>query len=163
MQPDFTSENYDTFAFAESYRKPPPLTGPIPPSLHWALVLILSIASLGLFSWIWIFVQARFVKKIDPAGYASLWLVAWSVFGVLGVTARFTPHQMGFAPIFRLLAGVLYVAALFSMKRSLESYYNREERIGLQLSGVLVYFFSILYFQHHLRRIAVWRRTGMLA
>ena len=85
MQPAFTSENYDTFAFAETYRKAPLLTGPIPPSLHWALLLLLSIVSLGLFSRMWIFVQARFVKKIDPAGYASLWLVAWSVFGLLGL------------------------------------------------------------------------------
>src|SRR4051812_11446769 len=163
MQPDFTSGHYDTFAFAESYRKPPPLTGPIPPSMHWALVLLFSVCTFGLFSWIWMLVQARFLKKVDPAGYGLFWAMAWTLFSLLLLGAATPPRQIGFILVFRLLASGSYFAALFAMKKSMESYYNRVECIGLNLNGLLVYFFSIFYFQHHFRRICIWRRTGILA
>src|SRR4051812_34448401 len=131
MRPDFASENYDTFAFAESYRKPPALTGPIPPSMHWALVLLLSACTFGLFSWIWMFVQARSLKKVDPAGYGLFWATAWTLFCLLLLGAAAPPVQIRFILIFRLLATASYFAALFAMKRSMESYYNRVENIGL--------------------------------
>ena len=37
------------------------------------------------------------------------------------------------------------------------------EPINLRLSGVMTFFFNILYFQYHFTRIAEWKRTGMLS
>src|SRR5215472_12303858 len=45
----------------------------LPPGLHWGLVLLLSAVTFGLFSWVWMFVQASFVKKIRPASNAIMW------------------------------------------------------------------------------------------
>jgi hypothetical protein len=48
------------------------------------------------------------------------------------------------------------------MRQSLVTYYNMTEPIGLRLSGVMTFFFSTLYFQHHFSRIGDWKRTGIL-
>ena len=48
-----------------NYASPAPDGGLMPPSLHWALVLVISIFC-GFFALVWLFVQASFVKKLDP-------------------------------------------------------------------------------------------------
>ncbi len=64
--------------------------------------------------------------------------------------------------LFSLAAIALVVVGLFQMKSDLENYYNTEEPIHLGLSGVMTFFFGIFYFQHHLSRIAQWKKTGVL-
>src|SRR5258708_5856421 len=56
----------------------PPTAGPIPPNLHWALVLIFAMFTFGLFGIVWIFVESSFVKKIDPRNISrALFIVAF--------------------------------------------------------------------------------------
>ena len=42
------------------------------------------------------------------------------------------------------------------------NYYNSVEPINLRLSGVMTFFFNILYLQYHMTRIARWKQTGIL-
>jgi hypothetical protein len=63
---------------------------------------------------------------------------------------------------FYLITFVLFVIAEFQMKNDLEEYYNSVEPINLRLSGVMTFFFAVWYFQHHLSRIAKWKKTGVL-
>jgi len=53
--------------------------------------------------------------------------------------------------------------AIFKARSLLLEYYNTVEPINLRLSGVMTFFFNILYFQYHFTRIAEWKRTGMLS
>lgn len=160
MERESSGRPFDTFEFARTHRHPPPNSGPIPPSLHWSVVLVLTFLTLGLFGVIWLFVQARFIQKVYPVGYGVFWLMAWLAFCLILIAARFEGH-IGFAILFRLLASASYLGGLFSMKSSLEAYYNNKENMGLRLSSVMVYFFSVFYFQYHFHRIAFWRRTGI--
>jgi hypothetical protein len=48
------------------------------------------------------------------------------------------------------------------MKNDLEEYYNSMEPINLRLNGGLTFFFAVWYFQHHLSRIAQWKKSGVL-
>jgi len=57
---------------------------------------------------------------------------------------------------------VLQLIGVFQIRADLEDYYNRVEPINLKLSGVMTFFFSTLYFQHHFSRIAAWKKTGYL-
>jgi hypothetical protein len=57
---------------------------------------------------------------------------------------------------------IFALMAIFGMRSSLVRYFNTVEPIGLRLSGVMTLFFSLLYFQYHLSRIAEWKRTGIL-
>src|SRR5262249_19811701 len=43
------------------------VAGPVPPDFHWALVLLISFFTCGLFGWAWLIVEAAWIRKIKPA------------------------------------------------------------------------------------------------
>jgi hypothetical protein len=57
---------------------------------------------------------------------------------------------------------IAYIIGIFSIRSAMEEYYNSTENIGLSLSGVMTFFFSTIYFQYHINRIARWKKTGAL-
>src|SRR4029077_6656672 len=44
-----------------------------PPALHWGILVLLGVLTCGLFGWVWAFIQAAWVKKIDPQSKALLY------------------------------------------------------------------------------------------
>jgi hypothetical protein len=151
---------------------PAPTSGPIPPNLHWALVLLISLFTFGLFGLVWIFVEASFVKKIDPRNISrALLIVAFllefayvglMVFAGFAGGANDVQMIAAMGSLIGLIITVCVIVAFFKMRSSLVHYYNTVEPIGLKLSGVMTFFFNIYYFQHHFSRIAEWKRTGRL-
>jgi len=150
-----------------------PGAGPMPPEMHWALVLILSWFTMGLVGLFWAFKQANFVKLIDPASNAVKMLmvalggmVVQVLLYIVAMASRSMTLMAMMGVIMMLLNAVILVAglmAVFGMRRSMVNYYNSTEPMGLKLSGVMTFFFSILYFQYHFSRIARWKKTGMLS
>ena len=143
--------------------------GPVPPSLHWALVLVLSFVTCFIFGWVWIFIQASFIKKIRPASnlvmmyalYIALLVVGYAVTFALMFTGLRALASLG--NLICLAALVLFIVTNFKARSLLLEYYNTVEPINLRLSGVMTFFFSMLYFQYHFTRIAEWKRTGVLS
>jgi len=134
---------------------------PAPPSLHWALVLLLGIVTCGIFFWIWALVEANWVRKVQPA---SKGMILWSfaivlsfINGVLAQTHDNNAKALG--SLFSLAAIVLSIVGAFSLKNSIEEHYNTAEPIGLQLSGVMTFFFAVFYFQYHFSRINEMRKS----
>jgi uncharacterized protein DUF4339 len=172
-QPPTAQPNYGSFG-AQTVAMPAAAatTGPIPPSLHWALVLIISMFTFGLFGLVWILVESSFVKRIDPRNISrALFIVAFVLdFAYVGLTmfaafkggAGDAAMVAGMGFLIMLIVAVCAITAIFKMRSSLVQYYNTVEPIGLKLSGVMTFFFSIYYFQHHFTRIAEWKRTGRL-
>ena len=123
--------------------------GPVPPSLHWLLVFVLGLFT-GVFHYVWMFVQAAFIKKIDRESKAMLLYV-------LGLLT---------------MAGGVAVALVFAFVMSSASdnrvpsaplqHYNVVEPIQLRLSAVMTFFFNTLYLQYHFTRIAKWKETGII-
>lgn len=144
--------------------------GPIPPQMHWVVVLILSFMTGGLAGLIWAFKQAAFVKKIDPASKATLMLFASLGLMALQVVLYFgavsSPSSSAAIGGLIMLLNLVIVAAglmaVFGMRSSIVRYYSTVEPINLRLSGVMTFFFSILYFQYHFSRIVAWKTTGRL-
>jgi succinate dehydrogenase/fumarate reductase cytochrome b subunit len=142
--------------------------------MHWAVVLILAWFT-GIFGLIWFFIQAGYVKKIDPASRARKFLI-FGLLAMLAVTVAIfvsagaaamgsteSGAAVGFLAVILVIASmVFWFSAIFGMRRSLIDYFNTVEPIGLRLSGAMTFFFNILYFQYHLSRIAEWKRTGTL-
>ena len=129
----------------------------------------------GVFGLIWFFIQAGYVKKIDPASRARKFLI-FGLLAMLAVTVAIfvsadaaamgsteSGAAVGFLAVILVIASmVFWFSAIFGMRRSLIDYFNTVEPIGLRLSGAMTFFFNILYFQYHLSRIAEWKRTGTL-
>jgi hypothetical protein len=146
--------------------------GPVPPDMHWIVLLVLAWITFGLAGLIWVFKQAAFVKRLDPASNAvMLWLgaivamVLQTVIFLVVVGAGSTRSSEAALLVIMLLNVVVIVfglMAVFGMRSSLVRYYNSVEPIGLRLSGVMTFFFNVLYFQYHFSRIAAWKKTGQL-
>jgi hypothetical protein len=63
-----------------------------------------------------------------------------------------------------ILAGaIVYLFGIFKIRDAMEEYYNSRENIALTLSGVMTFFFSSVYLQYHVNRIARWKKTGVLS
>jgi len=140
----------------------------VPSDFHWALVLLIGVVTCGLFNQAWLIVEAVFVRKVKPASKGLLFIIL-SVAGffvggfVNGIMAVVSHGQSTpYGSLFTLVALVLYFVGVFQMKSDLEDYYNSTEPINLQLSGVMVFFFNVYYFQYHFSRIAQWKKTGVL-
>ncbi|MCX7604710.1 MAG: hypothetical protein N2036_11605, partial [Bryobacteraceae bacterium] len=122
----------------------------------------------GVFFYVWLFIEANFVKKLDQMSPARAFFIGYLAVDLVGSILLFAAadEEYGLAAlgVILLLAGVvLFFIGVFSMRRSLEYHYNTVERIGLRLNPVLTFFFNILYFQYHFSRIARWKRTGVLS
>lgn len=138
-------------------------TTPLPPGgLHWAVLVLLAVISGGLFAVVWAFVQAIWVRKIDPKSRAVLYLLLALVSSLAGLAVSLVPRYMIASPIF-LIAIAFVIAEAFSMRASMERYYNEVGTGELKLNGIMTFFFSVFYFQVHLHRILQERRAEELA
>src|SRR5215831_9564514 len=63
---------------------------PAPPNLHWGICILLTIITCTIFAWVWAFVQAVWVRKVQPQ---SKGLILYSV--ALGI--HFLRIAIGFA------------------------------------------------------------------
>jgi hypothetical protein len=155
--------------------------GPIPSSMHWFVVMLLGSLTMGIFAIVWAFKIAGFVKKISPHrngrgllfAILALDLLYMLFFGLVIVAihtghwdrrvlpnAQDTVTAIGF--LLAIVESVMAISAFFRMRRVMLDYYNSTEPIRLRLSGAMTFFFSIYYLQYHLRRIAIWKKTGQL-
>lgn len=137
---------------------------PDPPSLHWALVLLLAFVTCGIFSWVWMFVQASWMKKVLPTTkvmtYYGIAIALYCVGIVITLSSGVSPGQEAnpLGGLFNLAGAVLFIVGAFAMKSSMEEHFNTAERIGLQLSGVMTFFFNVLYFQYHFTQIVEMKK-----
>jgi hypothetical protein len=155
--------------------------GPVPPSMHWFVVLLLGGCTFGIFSIVWAFVIAGFVRKISPKCNGRGLLLATLLFNgvyvcifallvLLNKTDRWDRSALPPPDVVASVLGFFFVmiiagtaiSAFFRMRRGLLDYYNSAEPIQLKLSGAMTFFFNIYYLQYHLRRIARWKKTGQL-
>lgn len=176
MQPGAMQPGYPQAGVPYAAAPAQVVPGPIPPDFHWALVLVIGFFC-SIFTLVWLFIEAGFVRKIRPqggflgmliAGMALLFgggLVAY--IGIIAVAAAGSNDSAIAIPLLlggaAYLAGfVLYLIGVFKMRDAIQDYYNTVEPINLRLSGVMTFFFAVYYFQHHFSRIAQWKKTGVL-
>lgn len=136
---------------------------PLPPNLHWSIVLILGIVTRQLFNLIWALLQANWARKLSGDNKPMV-LVAMYPAGVIAGTVYtlLYPHTAPLGAILILGGAIVYLFGMFSIKDAMEQYYNSTENIGLQLSGVMTFFFSTVYIQYQINSIARWKKTGVL-
>ncbi|MEO6923149.1 MAG: DUF4339 domain-containing protein [Bryocella sp.] len=131
---------------------------PPPPNLHWGLVLLFEIVTLGFFGAAWGLVLSLWAGKSNPLSRSAIFYGAYGACLVLTAFFRVVAN-VGHTPIFliglfQLGGGVLSIIARFSLRNTLEDHYNRLEPMGLSLGGGMTFFFAVIYFQYHLNEIA---------
>lgn len=138
---------------------------PAPPKLHWALVLLFTVLTLGIFLVVWMFIQSSWVKKIDPTSNATTQFIAYLVLFVASQVLGESGSD-GLKSLSVLLTIGSYIAFYFgaySIRRSMLDHYNNMEPMQLKLSSAMTFFFSTFYLQYHMTRIARWKAGGTLA
>ena len=141
----------------------------LPPNLHWGWLLLLNVITRSFFNMIWAFVQANWARKLSgkntalvlvamyPAG-----IISGAVMAVLGSSSE-QGSLSGLGGVLILAGVVCLIVSVFKTKAAMEEYYNTVENIGLSLSGAMTFFFSVIYIQYHINRIARWKKTGELS
>lgn len=131
---------------------------PPPPRLHWALVLLFTLLTFGIFFIVWVFIQSAWVRKINPESNATTLFAIYVALALVGqVMAEASGEGSGGATLGMLLVlagSVVSIFGFFSMRRSMLDYYNRSGGTSLKLSGALTFFLNLFYLQHHMTRIA---------
>lgn len=160
----FSARRHESFGTVEDARA----VLPTPPSLHWGLVWLFTILTLGIFGIIWPFVQASWVRKIDAHSNAPLLVGLAAACRIIGYGLYFiglaTMAQGGQGLLslggLLLLAGwVLFLVAYFSMAGTMRDKLDSQE-LPLEIGGVTLFFFTMYYLQAQLSWIARWKRTG---
>lgn len=170
--PAYGAPGYPTPAYAVPVNFDPSLY-PDPPDLPWWLALILGLVTGGLFFVAWDIYQAAWMRKIQPRSVAVyLYAVAgvlflinlpssWHSVGYWVFHTPFIPaHHSG---TFSLLRWGIWLAARFVFRSELLDHFNREEPLGLRLSGFLTFLLGGLYFQFHFNQINAIKRSLRLS
>jgi hypothetical protein len=150
---------------------------PPPPNVHWGILLlaqmVISIALCFLVPrayWIvvsnlafdaWAIYLCLWIRKLEPGAMSIFWCAAYVALQVAaGVPGGPSPASTGimiFAVTLALICIVIWIATIYLVRAELHYHYNQREPVGLYLSGVITFFFSFLYFQYHLYKIAQLR------
>ncbi|MCW5650820.1 MAG: DUF4234 domain-containing protein [Ramlibacter sp.] len=129
-----------------------------PPKLHWAIVLLLSIVTLGLFYFIWMFVQSRWARRVNPDSSATSLLIVYAALSIIGEIVSEISGRGSNGAIaggFLLLAGtVVGVFGFISIRRTMLNRYGGQSGASLPTSSALTIFLGLLYLQHHMTRLA---------
>ena len=138
---------------------------PLPPNWHWSIVLILGIITRQLFNLIWALIQANWARKLSGDNKPMVLVAmypAGMIAGILIMVLFRGDSLAGLGGLFIVAGAIVYLVGVFSIRAAMEEYYNSTENIGLQLSGVMTFFFSTVYIQYHINQIARWKKTGVL-
>ncbi len=138
---------------------------PDAPNLHWALVMLFTILTCGLFILIWNLIVTAWLRRVQPNSSAFYIYICHAVLVLLvcvtpgsSVHHALTPgvhfaHSGFFGGLLLFLAWLSKLIARFSEQSSLEEHFNGPEPLGLVLNPAMTFFFGGLYFQSQLTRI----------
>jgi hypothetical protein len=157
----------------------PRVVYPSPPNVYWAvlfaaqfIIAILAIVFTPKPWWTlasnlavdaWIIYLCLWIRKLEPAAMSIFFCAAYVALQLV-FTVPYGPQPMNqsltiFGGILASLAVVIWFVTTYVVRAELHYHYNVREPIGLYLSGVMTFFFSFLYFQYHLYKIAQLRES----
>lgn len=135
----------------------------LPPNWHWSIVLVLGVLTRQLFNMIWVLLQANWACKLSNDNKPLVLVAMYPVGMIAGfLTITFNRQMAELGGLFIIAGAIVYLVGIFSIKEAMEDYYTTTENIGLQLNGVMTFFFSTVYIQYHINNIARWKQTGVL-
>ncbi|MGD0568493.1 MAG: DUF4339 domain-containing protein [Candidatus Sulfotelmatobacter sp.] len=134
---------------------------PLPPNLHWSIVLILGLITRQLFNLVWALLQGNWARKLSGENKPLVLVAMYPAAMVAGFLTIVLFRIPALGGLFIIAGAIIYLVGIFSIKAAMEEYYNSTENIGLQMSGVMTFFFSTVYIQYQINSIARWKKTGV--
>jgi hypothetical protein len=134
---------------------------PLPPNLHWSIVLILGLVTRQLFNLVWALLQGNWARKLSGDNKPLVLVAMYPAGMVAGSLTIVLFRNAGLGGLLIIAGAIIYLIGMFSIKAAMEEYYNSTENIGLQMSGAMTFFFSTCYIQYQINAIARWKRTGV--
>ena len=135
---------------------------PAPPKLHWALVLLFTVITFGIFMFVWMFVQSSWARKIDPGSKATAFFAVDVFLFLLSlVFAGSSSSGLMSLELPLLLASyIVFYVGVYSIRRTMLDHYNKVEPMQLEMSGAMTLMFALLHLQYHMTRIAYAKAGG---
>ena len=147
---------------------------PPPPNIHWAVLFaaqfVIAIIAIifapkawwGLVSNLafdlWAIYLCLWIRRLEPGTMSIYWCAAYVALQIsFNIPGAPVPANTGitlFAAALGLICIAMWIATIFLIRAELHYHYNQREPVGLYLGGVMTFFFSFLYFQYHLYKIA---------
>jgi hypothetical protein len=123
----------------------------IAPKEYWSLISNLALDVWAIYLCLWL-------HKLD-ARFMSIFFCVACVVLQLAITVPSGSQPIGAGVtiaggVLALVGLCMWIATVYLIRAELHLHYNVREPIGLYLSGVMTFFFSFLYFQYHLYKIA---------
>ena len=134
---------------------------PLPPNLHWSIVLILGLLTRQLFNLVWALLQGNWARKLSGDNKPLVLVAMYPAGMVAGLLTIILFHFAALGGLFIIAGAIIYIVGMFSIRAAMEEYYNSTENIGLQLSSAMTFFFSTVYIQYKINSLARWKKTGV--
>ena len=154
---------------------------PSPPRVHWLVLLAAWSAAewlIGVYlperyqtlaysivAGAWVFYICNWIGRLNPEAKSPFWCDVLVVVQLTsaGIVSGHHPTVILLlvADVLELISAILGIVTIFLVRSDLENHYNNREHAGLVLNGVMTFFFSFLYFQHHLYDIAKRRKLAL--
>jgi hypothetical protein len=113
---------------------------------------------------VWAVYLCLWLRKLNPEFMSIFWCSAFIVlqlaFSIPGAPIPLNSSFTVFAASLAVFDLVLWLVTIYLIRAELHFHYNVTEPVGLYLSGAMTFFFSFLYFQYHLYKIAELRRRN---
>ncbi|MCC6130534.1 MAG: hypothetical protein IT186_11460 [Acidobacteria bacterium] len=131
---------------------------PVPPSMQWWVLLLITFATCGIFAIVRMFTQANYAKKVDPANkstlYYALYLVSAALNQALTIGGAAGGQKLESMPLILLSLALSFAGIAFILLGHFKLRASLEKAFGTPLSGVMTFFFNVFYFQYHMHRVA---------
>ena len=147
---------------------------PPPPRVHWSVLLLSWIALAFLFEYLappayqkllnslvvdaWAFRLCLWIRNLDSGARSPFWCDVYVVvelaYALLGIRQNASELSQDITAALGVASFCLGLWTIYLIRSDLLRHYNQREPYGLELNGALTYFFSFLYFQSQLYRIA---------
>jgi hypothetical protein len=134
---------------------------PLPPNLHWSVVLVLGLLTRQLFNLVWALLQGNWARKLSGDNKPLVLVAMYPAGMVAGLLTITVFHYAALGGLFIIAGAIIYLVGMFSIKAAMEEYYNSTENIGLQMSSAMTFFFSTVYIQYKVNALARWKKTGV--
>lgn len=131
-------------------------TIPMPIDQSWVVLFLIALVTCGIYSIIRMFQQAAYAKKVDPNNQATSFYLAYLGIYVVSVVVTIASGAEGsiLGTVISLAAGVCAIIGTFKVRDALQVAFRRP------LSGVMTFFFNVLYFQYHMHDVAKAMKEG---